>query len=140
MRDDDGDEEEYRRRDEHAAHQGLELAELLVDGKAGQLVAEGVREGGNGNREEVRELGERLDGAEFGWVDVLRDKPQPDDRVQEICRAAGAEEHERVPPEVAEAGVEFVEHLQILDQLGLGRVELHICLGVGRTMYVVGFV
>lgn len=57
-----------------------------------------------------RELGERLYCAELGRVDVLRDKPQADKGVEQVGCAAGAEEHQRIPPEVAEPGMEFGKH------------------------------
>lgn len=110
-RDDDSDEEEDRRRGKYAAHQGFKLAEFLADGKSRELVAEGVCERCDRYREEICELRERHYRAEFGRVNILRHEPQADERVQDIGRAAGAEEHQRVPPEIAEPRVEFVEKL-----------------------------
>ena len=110
-RDDDSDEEKNCSRGKYAAHQGFEFAEFLVYGKTGQLIAEGVGKCGDGNCEEVGELGKRHNRAELGRVDVLRHEPQADERVEQVRCAASAEEHQRVPPEVAEPRVEFVEKL-----------------------------
>ena len=105
-RGDDRDEEENCGRGKYAAHQGFELAEFLVYGKTGQLIAEGVGKCGDWNREEVGELGKRHHRAELGRVDVLWDEPQADKCVQEVGCAAGAEKHQRIPPEIAEPSVE----------------------------------
>ena len=109
--DDDGEEKKDGGRGKNAAHESLELAILFADRKTRQLVAEGVGEGGNWDREEVGELGERLHCAELGRIDILRHEPQADKSVEQVGCAAGAEEHQRVPPEIAEPGVEFGENL-----------------------------
>lgn len=85
------------------------MAELALDGEGGQLVAEGRGEDGDGNGEEVRELSEGHHRAQLGRLDVFRDEPQADEDVEAVCRAHREEEHQRVPPEVAELGVKALE-------------------------------
>ena len=67
-----------------------------------------------GYGEEVREVGERHDGAEFGWPYIFRHEPQADEGVEHVGGAARAEEHQGIPPEIPELGMEFFEHAEII--------------------------
>jgi len=98
--DGDADKPEDHRLDLAFLSEGLELVEELCEDSDENRQWRAHRGG---------ELGEREDGAELFLADVLRHEPEADDGVDEVTDAQRGEEEDRVPPEVAEAGVKAGE-------------------------------
>ncbi len=101
---------EDARRPENAAQKGFEPSEFLLGRENGDFTGENEGEDGDGQGQEGGELRQGLNRTEFGGRDARGDEPQADEGVQGVRRAAGAEKHKRIPPEIAEFRVNSMKY------------------------------
>ena len=104
---------------ENAAHERLHLPIFAIGRKRCHFLHERHCENANGKSKESRKGRERHDG-------------------QHVCGAARAKEHQGIPPEIPELGMEFAEHTNITpfllhDNKGPRLFFIFHLYGVGRV-------